>query len=396
MISFEKAYSTVISTVRKLGPTELLLSEAAGCVLAEDVRSPLDMPPFDKSAMDGYALRANDAARAPVFLRCVGTVKAGNFSRRVLRKGECFKIMTGSPVPKGADCVVMVENTETTPGGVCFKKSAKKRENICLKGEDIRTGAVVLRKGSVVRPSEVAIAASLGRKSLKVYRRPTVAVLNTGDEITEPGGRLSYGKIYNSNGPMLVSLLSSIDATTTYLGIAKDSKRGLTRAVKKGLTHDIFLISGGVSMGDYDLVPSVLAACGAKEVFHKISMKPGKPVFFGMRKNSYVFGVPGNPVSTFLAFEVFIKPAYDAMMRKKPFLRTVRGVLKDDFKQKPGRKHFVPVAAVCTKDRVEVIPVKGYHGSADIASLSRANAFMIIDGSLSFVKKNTPVDVIMW
>jgi len=360
MVKFEEALKKIHGKTKRLPPVDLALEETIGRVLAENIRSEYDIPPFNKSAMDGYALRAGDLKSVPEKLKCAGVIKAGKSYGKTVKKGECIKIMTGAPVPGGADCVVMVEHTKQEKGRrVKFFTKLKKWENICFKGENIRKGTIVLKKGTVIRGTEVGIAASLGRKKLKVYGKPSLTVLNTGDEIVEPGNNLPDGKIYNSNGPMLLSLLRTMNIKTEYLGIAGDKEKSLKKSVMKGLKNDIFLLSGGVSMGVYDLVPGILKKCGVRKIFHKIYMKPGKPVFFGARGKKLVFGVP---------------------MGKSARLNIRQGKLKRDFRQKPGRKNFVPSKVL----------VRG------IAALSGANAFMLVDGKLSFLKKNTRVNVILW
>jgi molybdopterin molybdotransferase len=398
MLKYESALKAVLEKAKRLEAVTIHPENASGCVLAENLKAEFDMPPFAKSAMDGYALRVRDLENAPGELKCTGTVKAGGKFAGAVGKGECVKIMTGAPLPGGADCVVMVEETENTGrrGYVRMRRRARRWQNVCFKGEDIKRGKVILKKGMIIRGPEAGICAALGRARIKVYRRPRVAVLNTGDEIIEPGGRRSAEKIYNSNGPMLRAALSALGIKAGYLGIAADRKDELERSIRRGLKNDILLLSGGVSMGDFDLVPRVLRKCGVREVFHRVKIKPGKPVYFGVKDGKLVFGVPGNPVSTYLTFLVLIKPAVEKMMGKKPVLDVRRGVLKENYRQKAGRKHFVPGVVREEKRELHVHPVAGYHGSADITSLSPANAFMIVGETVTSLKKNTPVNVLMY
>ncbi|MDB4349322.1 molybdopterin molybdotransferase MoeA [Omnitrophica bacterium] len=399
MLEFESALNKVLESAGIVGIEEVPLDKAMGSLLAEDIKAGFDMPPFNKSAMDGYAVCSSDLKRVSRELRCMGVVKPGRPFKKVIKDGECAKIMTGSPLPEGTDSVVMVEFTKMSkrPGWVKIMRTAKRWENVCFKGEDIKKGSVVLRRGDSIMGPEIAISAALGRRKLEVYRRPRLAVLNTGDEIVEPGKRLTKEKIYNSNGPMLLSLLSLMDIEAEYLGIARDKERRLEELILKGLKSDIFLLSGGVSMGEFDLVPKVLKRCGVKKVFHKVKIKPGKPVFFGTRGNRLVFGVPGNPVSTYLTFLILIKPAIEKMMGRMPYQNINEGVLQEGFRQRyTERKHFVPVKASGEKGRIRILPVKGYHGSADIASLSLANAFMVVESKVSFLKKGSRVKIILW
>ena len=400
MIKFEKALEEVLSRARRLSVESLSLKKAIGSVLAEDIKSKFDIPSFHKSAMDGYAVAAEELKSVPVDLRVVGTVPAGGFYPRRVKKGECVKIMTGSPLPEGTDSVVMVEFTKNNrkSSRVKILRGVSKGGNVCLKGEDIEKGRVVLRKGVLIRAPEVAILAMLGRSEIRVYKKPKVSILCTGDELIEPGHRLpEFSYIYNSNGPMLCSLLTSMKIENQYLGIAKDRAKGLKRKIKEGLKDNLFILSGGVSMGDYDLVPEVLRNCGVKIVFHKVAMKPGKPVLFGTKGGTLIFGVPGNPVSTYLSFLILIKPAIEKLMGRELSLSIEKGILNRDFHQKSGeRKHFLPVQIKRKEKQNKIFPIKTYHGSADIASLLPANGFMVVDAGISFLKKNSEVDIIRW
>lgn len=397
MIKFERALQEVLNRTKRLSIESLFLEKAIGSVLAEDIKSKFDVPPFHKSAMDGYAVCAKDLKSVPVDLRAVGTVPAGGFYPGKVKKGECVKIMTGSPLPEGTDSVVMIEFTKDNGKSSRVKifRGVSKGKNVCLQGEEIEKGKIVLEKGTLIRTPEVAVLAMLGRSEIKGYRRPKVSILCTGDELIEPGYRLKFSHIYNSNGPMICSLLTSMNIKHQYLGIAKDKAKDLKEEIKKGLKDDLFILSGGVSMGDYDLVPRVLRGCGVRVVFHKVSIKPGKPILFGTKGKTLIFGVPGNPVATYLSFLLLIKPAIDKMMGREISLKTVKGVLKADFRQKPGkRKHFLPVYVKVKNGQKEVFPVKTYHGSADIASLLPANGFMVVDANISFLKKDSRVDVL--
>ena len=396
MISFNEAFKKVLDQAKILGYEKLPVDESLGYVLAEDIVSEYDIPHFNKSAMDGYAVRYDDLKYIPVKLKCIDIIRTGQVFKKTVNKGECVKIMTGSLMPEGTDSVVMVEHTETAhknKGLIKIFKKVDYGENVCLKGEDIKKGRTVLKKGALIRGPEVSIISSLGMSIVRVYKKPTVAVLSTGDEIIEPGKSLVHGKIYNSNGHMFLSLFKEMGIKARYLGIVKDEEKKLKKAVMNGLKSDILLLSGGVSMGDYDLVPGVLKKCGVKKVFHKVRMKPGKPLFFGVRNNRLVFGIPGNPVPAYLIYFIFIKPVVDKLMGKKLCLNVTKGIMKKDYRRKPGRKHFVPVLY---KNDGSVYPVENYHGSADISSLTRANGFMVMPASAGFIKKGQDVELLLW
>jgi molybdopterin molybdotransferase len=403
MLELEEAIKEVLGRTRGGSAKMVALEEAVGSVLAEDIIAPFDMPPFDRSAMDGYAVSSKDTSSVPVRLRLTGEVPAGSFSEEKVDKGECVKIMTGSPIPEGADSVVMMEATrgvdEKEQRGLDYEqievyKSVKEGENVRFRGEDIKKGARVLQKGTSIRAIEASIVASLGKAKVKVYGKPGVAILTTGSEIVEPGRRAGYGKIYNSNGHLIRSLLLSMNLKGEYLGIARDDEKDLLSKVKAGLTYGAFIISGGVSVGDYDLVPRVLKKCQVKGVFHKVSITPGKPFLFGYKGRTLVFGVPGNPVSTYLGFLVLIRPALNKMMGKDVSLGICKGILMSDFHRKSGRKRFVPASTRMRGNTREVFPVATYHGSADMAALISADSFMIVDKNLSSLSKGSEVDIL--
>ncbi|MBI5573922.1 MAG: molybdopterin molybdotransferase MoeA [Elusimicrobia bacterium] len=397
MISFNEAFKKVLARAKILDTEKLPTDEALGYILAEDIKAKCNIPPFNKSSMDGYAVRCRDLVHIPVRLKCIDIISAGQICKKTVGKGECVRIMTGSPLPKGTDSVVMVEHTKKNKNGrVEILKNIKQGENISLRGENVRKGKIVLKKGTPIRAPEVSVISALGAIKVKVYRKPTAAIINTGNEIIEPGNDLIKGKIYNSNGPMLSSLLKKMNVQVAYRGIVGDEEKKLKKAIVEEMKNDILLVSGGVSVGDYDLVPSILNLCGVKKIFHTVKIKPGKPVFFGIKGRKIIFGIPGNPVSAYLIFLVMIKPAIEKMMGMTPGLNIKSGILKIDFRQHPGRKHFVPAFVIDNKNQISVLPISDYRGSADIGSLSKANAFMIVNENKSFLKKNSIVKLLLW
>ncbi len=396
MIEFEQAFNLVLKHTKVLNTEQVLVEDSVGRILKEDVYSKIEMPPFNKSAMDGYALKAGDIRDVPVKLRCIGFLQAGQIFAGKISRGECVKIMTGASLPQGADSVVMVEETKTQKEYVQINKSVNKGANICLQGEDIRRNQKVLLESTVISTASISLLATVGKRFVKLIKMPKVSVLNTGGEIVPLGRKLSLGQIYNSNGPQLLALLKNQGIRPDFLGIAKDTSGELKKAIKKGLKADMLLISGGVSMGDYDLVPGILKELGVKEIFHKVRMKPGKPLFFGIKSNTIVFGIPGNPVSNFLAYQVFIKPALLKMTGYKQCASLFKtGVITGDFRQKTGRKHFVPVK-ISLIDKTYYISTLSSHGSADIFTLSKADGFMVVEENADAIKANSIIPFITW
>ncbi len=428
MIEFEEALNLILNNTHVLPIEQIPVEKSIGRILKEDINSTIYMPPFNKSAMDGYAVKSKDIQKAPVELKCLGLIQAGQAYNKEVKTGECVKIMTGAPLPVHTDCVVMVENTKVAkdnnlpckkigkgigrlpgcnsehhaqlymknPEYIQILKQAKKLENVCIKGEDIQKGIRVLNKDTCLSPSHIAIISAAGKKLIKTIRKPEVAILNTGGEIVPPGLKLGKNKIYNSNGPMLSALLNSDNILCKYSEIVRDNEKELLAAIKKGLKYDILLISGGVSMGDYDLVPGILKKLGVRKKFHNIRMKPGKPFYFGIKDNTLVFGIPGNPVSNFLAYYVFIQPVIKKMMGyKSPGPEFHDGIFEKEYKQKTGRKHFVLIKISKKQGQYYLRPVKS-HGSADIQALSKADGFMIVDKNTALLKKNSGVKFITW
>lgn len=396
MISYEQALKLILGNLSTRPTEKILFEDSLGRILAEDIYSGLEMPPFNKSAMDGYALNSLDVQKVPVKLKCIGLIQAGENFKKAIKRGECVKIMTGSPLPENADSVVMVENTRQIRENVEVLEGVEKGENVCFQGEDIRRGEKVLKKGTKISAAHIALLATIGRNFIKVVRPPRVAILNTGGEIVPVGAKLGRSQIYNSNGPMLSVLLRSDGIEPYFLGIARDNEKELKQAIKQALGMDIILISGGVSMGDYDLVPEVLTGLGVKKIFHKVNIKPGKPLFWGIRRKTAIFGIPGNPVSNFLTYFVFIRPALFKMRGYKvsgPEFK--QGFLAEELRLRGGRKHFILVKISKKKGCDYLSPVPN-HGSADVLALSRANGFMVANEDVRMLKKGTTVRFITW
>jgi len=392
MITFEEAMAAVIKSAKPLPPVLVRVEEAVGRALAEDVRSALAMPPFDKSAVDGYAVRAADVKPGRGF-KCLGLIQAGESFKRRLGSGECVKIMTGSPVPAGADAVIMVEYSSESGGLVWFSRGAGKEDNIALRGEDIKKGQLIMRRGSVIGAQHIAALAAAGRGAVKCGGLPRVSLVNTGGEIVPPGAKLGRNRIYNSNGPMLAALLKA-DGISAAPAIVRDEPRKLKAALAKALKADIALISGGVSMGDYDLVPGILKELGVKKLFHTVRVRPGKPMFFGVRDRTLVFGIPGNPVANFMAYLAYIRPAIRKMAGRPDFAPVfLDGTCEGKFEPRTPRRAMV-LSTVGVKAAFSVREVSN-NGSADILALAAAGGFTMIAEN-GAVKKGGRAKFISW
>lgn len=393
MITFEEAIKSVLAKARPLPPEPVRIEEAVGRVLAEDVRSGVEMPPFDKSAVDGWALRAADLARGRELRRRPGLIQAGEGFTGALKAGECVKIMTGAPAPAGADAVMMVEFSSEKGGAVNFSRGIKRGENIASRGEDIKKGQVVLRRGAVIGPQHIGVLAAAGRARLLCGALPSVALVNTGGEIVPPGARRPKFGIYNSNGPMLSALLRR-DGVIAAPEIVRDEPRKLRAALARALKSDIVIISGGVSMGDYDLVPGMLKSLGVKKVFHNVRVRPGKPMFFGVKGRRLVFGVPGNPLANFLAYLAYIGPAIRKMAgRPDHGPDFLDGTCSVKFDPRTPRRAMM-LSRLESRAGHELSPVD-HSGSADILALAGARAFAAVPEGGS-VKKGGRTKFLTW
>jgi molybdopterin molybdotransferase len=343
MPTFEDARATILAHAIVLGAEHVAVLEAVGRVLAEGVVAPWDMPRWDNSAMDGYAVRAADAV-APAWLRIAGYIPAGSDPKEHVAAGTAARILTGAPVPAGADAVVPVEETEERDGNVLLTQPVRPGAHVRRKGEDIRAGETILRAGTVVGPAEVSLLASFGRLSVPVVRRARVAILSTGDELVEPGQALAPGKIHDSNALAVAAAVRQLGGEPIVLGIARDDRTSLRALLAEGLQADALVTSAGVSMGDRDLVREVLADLSVRQVFWKVDIKPGRPTAFAIRGDTLVFSLPGNPVSTLLTFEQFVRPALLKMMGHQALLRpSVQAIFQEEFPRKPGRVSFLRV-----------------------------------------------------
>ncbi|AHY45535.1 molybdenum cofactor synthesis domain [Rubrobacter radiotolerans] len=399
LIEYAEARRLVLENLPGMPAVRLPLAEARGLALAEDLRARFDSPPFDNSAVDGYAVRARDTGEG-VSLEVIDEAPAGRPSERTVGEGEAVKIFTGGVVPAGADAVVMVEDTSgwsgEEGGTVRLKKAVPEGNNIRRSGEDVRPGEVILRSGVEVGPYEIALAASQGYAELPVLRRPRVVVLSTGTELVEPGSReLSAGEIFDSNSYALVAQAEEAGAEARRLYAASDDAEVLRAAVEEALTEsDLVVTSGGVSVGEKDLVKSTLEDLGVEQVFWGVRFKPGKPLFFGAREDARFFGLPGNPVSAMVCFELFVRPALMRMMGRTDHRRPkVEVYFEEETTNRFGRMHAVRVSLERTEKGLLARSV-GAQGSGLITSLTKADAIAMI-GPEARVPAGEPVEAVV-
>jgi len=388
MIEFDKAFELVMGAARELDTERVGIDGALNRILAEDVTSDIDMPPFNKSAVDGFACRRCDLGNE---LTVVETICAGRLPTRRIGPGQCAKIMTGAPVPEGADCVVMVEYTKNTSADKIRFIGTETADNICPKAEDVKADDVLIRRGSIIGPQHIAVLAATGCVRPLVFRRPRVGIIATGNELVEPAVKPQGSQIRNSNSYQLLAQLQRAGAVPHYYGIAADSPIAIDSMLKKATAdNDVVLLSGGVSMGDFDLVPGILRENGFKLLFEKVAIKPGKPTVFAVCKDKFCFGLPGNPVSTFVVFEVLVRPFLCRMMGgdSRPFTVPMR-LEKTIRRHRTERMSWIPVKLT---QHGGVVPVE-YHGSAHINALCGADGITAIPIGVAEVKKGTTVNV---
>ncbi len=355
-------------------------------VLAEDIYSDMDIPPFDKSAMDGYACRRADLDQE---LEVLGVIAAGEKTTKQVGQGQCIKIMTGAMIPEGADTVIMVEHTANTEDGKIRFTGSHTPANIALKGEEVKAGELVWRKGTQILPQHMAMLASVGWIEPLVARCPTVAVLSTGDELVEPDTFPDAGRIRNSNGAQLVAQVKAAHCIAHYSGIIPDDYETTRIMIRKAVDeHDMVILSGGVSMGDFDYVPQIMREIGVEIVFQKVAIKPGRPTVFGRTPNGYIFGLPGYPVSSFINFEVMVKPLLYKMMGCDFKAREHQVKLGSDFlRKKDDRPEWLPAMV---DESGHIMPVT-YLGSAHIHAITLADGLMFIPLGVKELKKGETV-----
>lgn len=378
MISAEAALELIAARARPLPSEAVALSRAAGRLLAEDVAASCDLPPFENSAMDGYAVRSADVT-APAVLRLSGTLRAGADAPVSVLPGTAVRVLTGAPLPPGADCVVMEERVRAQGERVEVLHACEAGQHVRYRGEDVREGEPLLRRGALLRPYEVALLAAQGLASVRVVRRPRVVVLATGDELVGPGAPLSYGRVRDSNGPALLSALHRWGVDAQDGGRISDDPHALLTAVRRALPScDLLLVSGGARGSDADFTREAFLAAGLREVFHGVAIKPGKPLLFAAGEESLAFGLPGNPVAALVALEEFVRPALEALQGRSlehPSYH-LRGTAKNAYPAAEGRRQYLFCRAAAEGEgyALEVIRPQG---SAMMGMACRANALAL-------------------
>ena len=381
MIPVDKALEIVLSNTRVLPAEEVQLVHALGRVLAEDVAADQDMPPFDRSAMDGYALRAGDTSGAPVVLEVIGQVRAGQYPDFGIGPGKAIQVMTGAPVPPGATAVQPVEKTRPIEGGrrVEILEPVETGAHIARQGTEVRVGDVVLERGHTLDPASLGVLAAVGRGRLRVGGRPRAAVLVTGDELVDVWDRPGPGRIRNSNGHAVVAQARWAGADVQDLGVVPDQADRIAEAVRRGFESDVLVISGGVSEGAFDLVEPVLARFDVGLLFTRVAIKPGAPLVFGRRGEKLIFGLPGNPVSAQVTFDLFVRPALLRMQGSATVVRpSVEVELLDGVRNRSGRRAHLPARVRFEGGRLVARPLRSM-GSADLVAHARANALVVLD-----------------
>jgi molybdopterin molybdotransferase len=381
MLSFEEAREKVIATVRALrAPLEaetVELTRSCGRVLAQPVAADRDYPPFDRSIRDGFALRSDDAVPGAT-LRCIGEIRAGGDFRGTVAPGECVQIMTGAAVPDGADAVIMIEHVSIDGDRVTLGRAVTRGQSIVARGKEARAGQQLLSSGTRLGYAEMALAGQVGVHRPSVFKRPRAAILSTGDEVVDVAATPGHFQVRNGNSVAIEALAGLTGADGDSLGNAPDEKTELRRRIERGLKANLLIISGGVSMGKYDLVELVLGELGTKFVFDSVAIRPGRPAVFGVCGGKPVFGLPGNPVSTMVTFELFVVPAIDLLSGAEPRpLPIFRARLAHALNERSELTHFLParVQAVQGSPEVSALP---WQGSGDIVALAESNAFLVV------------------
>ena len=378
-LSVGNAQQCVLESVAVLGAESVKLEQTLGRVLAEDVCANRDIPPYDVSAMDGYAVRSADLEKFPATLEITEDIKAGDIPTRTVRAGQCARIMTGAPMPDGADAVIRVEDTQTlSEHSVQISRSAKSGHDVRARGESMRNGETVLTAGTEITPGVIGVLATVKSAQVHVYRHPRVAILSTGNELEDIDDPVDPDKIPNSNSYALMAQVQALGIEPALLGIARDEPAELEEYLQRGLRFDVLLVSGGTSVGVHDYVRPIIESLGVQMKFWRVAMKPGHPVAFGTTADSIVFGLPGNPVSSMVCFEQFVSPALRRMMgHARLYRRTIAARLMHNLKHQPGRTEFIRVT-LAKEEGSYAVTSTGAQGSGMLLSMARADGLMVV------------------
>ena len=374
-----EAQHLILHSVIALGVETVQLDQSVGRVLAQEIHANRDLPPYDVSAMDGFALRSADLAGVPVVLEIIEDIKAGDLPGKILQTGQCARIMTGAPVPVGADAVIRVEETqEAGATAVRINKAVKPGNDIRLRGENMKDGDVVLTAGTEITPGVIGVLATVKAARFSVFRRPRVAILSTGNELEGMDEAVDLNKIPNANSYALMAQVQALGIEPVLLGIARDDPAELEQYLKRGLEYDVLLVSGGTSVGVHDYVRPTIEKLGVEMKFWRLAIRPGHPLAFGTTHKTAVFGLPGNPVSSMVCFEQFVIPALRQMMgNKRWYRRTVTARVAHDVKFRPGRTEFIRVQ-LTRDDNGYIASSTGTQSSGVLLSMARADGLMVI------------------
>lgn len=387
MISLDDAINLAINNAPLLKTEQVYFIDSLNRILAEDIYSDVDIPPFNKSAMDGYALKKEDVNKA---LKIVQIVRAGDTPLKNINSGECVKIMTGARLPENADYIAKIEDTSLNEQGLVVINNIENKSNIRYAGEDVKFNELILKKGTLIRPQEIATLASLGKVYIHVYCKPKIKVASTGNELIEPENKPNHEQIRNSNSYQILAQCKKIGIETKYTGIIKDDIEDTIKHIKNMMNDtDVIIFSGGVSMGDYDFIPKAISELGFTTIFKNIAVQPGKPTLMARKENQFCFGLPGNPVSSFVQLELIVKPFLYKMMGYHFKHQTISLPLAQNYKRKKAeRTSIIPINIIENK----VVPVN-YHGSAHLFALNKADGFIAIPQNTTFLAENTYVTV---
>ncbi len=382
MEAFEKIQQIISHTKSSHTVEEKTLKDITGHVLQQDIVSDMDMPPFDKSAMDGYACCKQDIANP---LKLIEVIAAGSVPVNEIKENQCSKIMTGAKVPIGADCVFMVEDAEKIDENTVRCINLKTKTNICYRGEDCKNGDILLQKGRIIKSEHLPIMASAGYTRVKVSRMPTIGLIVTGSELVEPDQKPDNGKIRNSNAIQISALCKKMNLEVKYYGIVVDDIKQLSTVFNMAMNEtDVIMITGGASMGDYDLVPELLSVSGFEIIWERTGLKPGNPMSFSYKNNKYCFGLSGNPVSCMVQFEYLVKPLLYKLLGGHYIPPVIKAEMAMDFHRKNSSRFGIIPVLINTHGLVELLP---FNGSAHLNALAGANALMEVATGINELKK---------